>query len=86
MPPFVTLNEGQQKQIKEIGWRVAVWITLLGCVLVVLKVLHKIDLPWWQVLLPFYWWLAALIGIGMAFICIAWLCCLIYDMWRDIHL
>jgi hypothetical protein len=84
MPTFVT-DEGR-RQIKEITTRVAVpsvkWITLLGCVLVVLKVLHKIDLPWWQVLLPFYWWLAALIGIGilvLAFICIAWLCCMIYD-------
>ena len=48
MPTFVT-DEGR-RQIKEITTRVAVpsvkWITLLGCVLVVLKVLHKIDLPW----------------------------------------
>ena len=53
------MSEANAKQKAQIvirtGRPVVSWVALLGCVLVVLKVLGKITMPWWQVLLPFYW-------------------------------
>ena len=44
---------------------------LLGVILVILKVLGQITMPWWQVLMPFYvpiiaWIVFLIVGVWVA--------------------
>ena len=66
---LITPDNTVKEAVKTISFRVVLptvgWLTGLGCFLVVLKALGKITLPWWGVLLPFYWWAALLVISGV---------------------